>query len=202
MNNKKLILLNLGIAAVVISGWWLLSNWKAWGENDQVGMQFIALMGITVVVGFFAVIFVLPAAGEIIGAWFYSAPEKFEPDAFSKAAVKVTQGEYEEAIIAYAKIAIDEPENRFPIVEIAKIQRDHLDDVDAAIATLETAIEGKEWEIDDSAFLIFRLEDIYLQDKEDIERSKELLELVIERFPESRHSANAHHRLNEINQQS
>jgi tetratricopeptide (TPR) repeat protein len=200
MNNKKLVVLNSGIAVLVISAWWMISNWKTWGENDQVGMQFVALMGFTVVIGFFVVLFVLPTLGDKIGAFFYSAPEKIEPDAFSKASSKIAQGDYEGAVAAYAKIAVDEPENRFPGVEIAKLQQDNLGDVDAAIATLEGAIEGKGWEIDDAAFLIFRLEDIYLKEKGDVERSKELLELVIERFPETRHSANAHHRLNEMNQ--
>ncbi len=200
MNNKKLILLNISIAAVAISLWWLISNWKTWGENDQVGMQFVALMGLTVVLGFFFVLFILPSVGERIGAFFYSAPEKIEPDAFTKAAAKVTQGDYEGAIEAYAQIAADEPENRFPVVEIAKIQLDHMGDVDAAITTLEGAIEGKGWEVDDAAFLIFRLEEIYLKNKGDETRSRELLELIIERFPETRHSANAHHRLNEMTQ--
>ena len=39
---------------------------------------------------------------------------------------------------------------------------------------------------------------IYLEDKKDEEHSKQLLEMVIEKFPETRHSANAHHRLNEL----
>ena len=46
--------------------------------------------------------------------------------------------------------------------------------------------------------MMFRLQQIYLEDKQDEEQAKKILETVIEKFPETRHSANAHHRLNEL----
>ena len=142
----------------------------------------------------------LPSLADKVGAFFFSAPEKIQPDPLIKAAAKVSQGDYEGAIKAYQAIALEEPENRFPIFEIAKIQQDHLRDVDAAIKTFENSLEETEWPENDAAAIMFRLQHIYLESKEDEEHAKAILENIMERFPETRHSANAHHRLNEINQ--
>ncbi len=202
MSNKKIITLNILITLIVIYCWWMFSNWELWKEQNQPEMQFVSLMGFTVLGGFLFVLFVLPRIGESIGAFFYSAPAKIEPDAFTKAAAKVTQGDYEGAVEAYREIADDEPDNRFPIIEIAKIQQDHLGNIDAAIMTLENAVECKEWPVNDATFLIFRIQALYLNEKNDEARAKELLQLVIDKFPDTRHSANAHHKLNEINQAS
>ena len=200
MSNKKIIALNLLIALVVTYCWWMFNNWTTWDEHNEVGLQFVSVMGLTVLGGILFVLFVLPRIGESIGAFFYSAPAKIEADAFTKAAAKVTQGDYEGAVEAYREIAIDEPDNRFPILEIAKIQQDHLGNVDAAIMTLENAVESKEWPVNDATFFIFRVQELYLNEKNDEARAKELLQLVIDKFPDTRHSANAHHKLNEINQ--
>ncbi len=202
MSNKKIITLNILITLIVIYCWWMFSNWEIWQEQNQPEMQFVSLMGFTVLGGILFVLFVLPRIGEGIGAFFYSAPAKIEPDAFTKAAAKVTQGDYEGAVEAYREIANDEPDNRFPIIEIAKIQQDHLGNIDAAIMTLENAVESKEWPVNDATFLIFRIQALYLNEKNDEARAKELLQLVIDKFPDTRHSANAHHKLNEINQAS
>ncbi|MFP6873723.1 MAG: tetratricopeptide repeat protein [Verrucomicrobiales bacterium] len=200
MSNKKIIAFNILITLIVLYSWWMFTNWGTWQEQSKVGIQFVSLMGFTVLGGIIFVLVVLPRIGESIGAFFYSAPAMIEPDAFTKAAAKVTQGDYEGAVEAYREIADDEPDNRFPIIEIAKIQQDYLGNVDAAIMTLETAVESKEWPINDATFLIFRIQALYLNEKNDENRAKELLQLVINRFPDTRHSANAHHKLNEINQ--
>ena len=108
------------------------------------------------------------------------------------------QGDYEGAIKAYKAIAQDDPDNRFPIFEIAKIHHEHLRDIDSAIKTFEDSLANKEWAENDAAAMMFRLQQIYLEDKQDEEQATKLLEMVIEKFPETRHSANAHHRLNEL----
>ena len=198
MENKKLLIINAAIAAIAILLWWVFSNWSQWKEDDALGMQFIAVLALAIVFGLLFVTIILPTLGDRIGAYFYSAPEQIEADAYTKAAAKIGQGDYQGAIHDYRAIAKNEPDNRFPIVEIAKIQHDNLKDVDAAIHTLETAVQSKDWEIDDAAFMLFRLHDLYLNDKENKERARELLEMVIEQFPDTRHSANAHHKLHEM----
>ena len=89
-------------------------------------------------------------------------------------------------------------ENRFPWVEIAKIQHDNLEDPDAAIATLRDALESHEWKVNDAAFFMFRLAELYEEDKAELTQSIGILHQVVSLFPETRHSANATHRLREL----
>ena len=110
----------------------------------------------------------------------------------------VAQGEYEGAIAAYRAVTLAQPENRFPWVEIAKIQHDNLEDPDASIATLRAALESREWRVNDTAFFMFRLAELYEEVKDDTPQSVSILEQVVELFPETRHSANATHRLREL----
>lgn len=196
MSNKKLMLINLSIITIGLVAWAIYSKWTEW----DVGFKFVATFFCAIAVGFFCVLVILPNVGDAIGAHFFSAPEHVEQDPLTKAAAKVSQGDYEGAIKAYRAIASDEPENRFPIFEIAKIQHDYLNDVDAAIKTFENSMEENEWQENDAAAILFRLQHIYLEAKQDEIQAKMILQSVIDLFPNTRHSANAHHRLNEINQ--
>jgi tetratricopeptide (TPR) repeat protein len=179
----------------VLLAWTISSKWNEW----EIGTKFVATFFIAIGLGLFVVLVMLPSLADKIGAFFFSAPEQIKPDPLIKAAAKVSQGDYEGAIKAYRAIVSEEPENRFPVFEIAKIQQEYLHDVDAAIETFEDSLENTDWAENDAAAILFRLQQIYLESKQDEEHAKALLQTVIDRFPETRHSANAHHRLNEIN---
>jgi len=195
MTNKKLILILISVSATVLLAWTISSKWNEW----EIGTKFVATFFIAIGLGLFVVLVLLPSLADKIGAFFFSAPEQIKPDPLIKAAAKVSQGDYEGAIKAYRAIVSEEPENRFPVFEIAKIQQEYLHDVDAAIETFEDSLENTDWAENDAAAILFRLQQIYLESKQDEEHAKALLQTVIDRFPETRHSANAHHRLNEIN---
>ncbi|MBT7982063.1 MAG: hypothetical protein HN584_05800 [Akkermansiaceae bacterium] len=195
MTNKKLILILISVSATVLLAWTISSKWNEW----EIGTKFVATFFIAIGLGLFVVLVLLPSLADKIGAFFFSAPEQIKPDPLIKAAAKVSQGDYEGAIKAYRAIASEEPENRFPVFEIAKIQQEYLHDVDAAIETFEDSLENTDWAENDAAAILFRLQQIYLESKQDEEHATALLQTVIDRFPETRHSANAHHRLNEIN---
>ena len=83
-------------------------------------------------------------------------------------------------------------------LKIAKIQHDNLEDPEASIATLREALESHEWPINDAAYFMGRLAEIYNEDLVDQESCVAILEQMIELFPETRHSANATHRLREM----
>ena len=195
MTNKKLILVLVSISASVLLAWKISSKWNEW----EIGNQFVVTFFIAIALGLFVVLVLLPSLADKIGAFFFSAPEQMKPDPLIKAAAKVSQGDYEGAINAYRAIALEEPENRFPVFEIAKIQQEYLRDVDAAIETFEDSLENNEWAENDAAAIMFRLQQIYLESKQDEKHATVLLQNIIDRFPDTRHSANAHHRLNEIN---
>ena len=148
-------------------------------------------------VGIVFVTEVLPIFAQKITHAVYDSGEEVEQDAFHDARVLMAQGEWEAAIESFKEATEGDPLNRMPYVEIAKIQKFHLEDPMAAIMTLREAIEGQEWEEKDAAFLLFRLAELYDDDAEDRESAVAIMEQVMEQFPETRHSANARTKLHE-----
>lgn len=148
-------------------------------------------------VGIVFVIHVLPAIAHRFTHAVYDSAEMVEKDPMHDARAKVAQGDWEGAIEAFRAAAAADPLNRLPYVEIAKIQLDHLESAPAAIDTLRHAIEGQEWQENDAAYLMFRLAEIYDSNMEDRVSAGTIMQQVIDQFPESRHSANARHKLRE-----
>ncbi len=194
MSSKKLITLNLAILILGLAIWKISTRWSVW----DIGEKFVVIMIALIVIAVLTVGFILPSIGDWIGNFFYSAPEKAEPDNYTKAASKLAQGDYAGAIREYQALARDEPSARFPIVEIAKIQLEKLENPNLAVQTLETSLTQRDWPQDDAAFLMSRIAELQLDPLGNPGRAIEYLQGVIARFPETRHSANATHRLHEI----
>lgn len=148
-------------------------------------------------VGIVFVIHVLPAIAHRMTHAVYDSAEMVEKDPMHDARAKVAQGDYEGAVEAFRQAAEADPLNRLPWVEIAKIQREHLEDPSAAIQTLRHAIEEHDWQVNDAAYLMFRLAELYDEDVHDRQSAATIMQQVMEQFPETRHSANARHKLHE-----
>jgi tetratricopeptide (TPR) repeat protein len=148
-------------------------------------------------VGVVFVVDILPAIAHKFTHAVYDSAEQVEEDVMHDARAKFAQGDFEGAIAAYRDAAAADPLNRLPWVEIAKIQRENMHDSDAAIATLRQAVEGQEWQMNDAAFLMFRLAEIYDEDRSDRISAAAIMQQVAESFPETRHAANARHKLHE-----
>ena len=173
------------------------------GEKRGVRLGFpgqaIALL---VVVAIYAAIlfttYVLPSIVHRFTHMVYDSGEELEEDPMHDARSLFAQGDFLGAIKAYREVAQAQPDNRFPWVEMAKIQHDNLENPDAAIETLREALVSNEWRENDAAFLMFRLAELYEVDKGDQATSIDILKQVVDTFPETRHSANATHRLREL----
>lgn len=152
-------------------------------------------------VGIFFVVYLLPFFANRITHAVYDSAEMVEKDAMHDARSKVAQGDYEGAIAAYKLAAEADPLNRLPWVEIAKIYKDHLEDPDAAVQTIRHALESQEWEINDAAYFLFRLAELYDELKGDRASAIAIMNQVVEQFPGTRHSANASHKLHEWQQE-
>ena len=146
-------------------------------------------------VGILFVTQVLPMLAHRVAHLVYDSGEMLDKDIMHDARSLVAQGEYDKAIDAFKAAAAHEPLNRLPWVEIARIQRTYLEDSDGAILTLRTALEGQEWQVSDAAYLLFRLAELYDEDREDRNTAAAIMRQVIDEFPETRHSANARHKL-------
>lgn len=148
-------------------------------------------------VGIVFVFDILPLLAHKATHAIYDSAEMIEHDVMHDARAKLAQGDYEGAIESFRAAAEADPLNRLPWVEIAKIQKDNLHDPNAAIETIRFALESREWEINDAAYFLFRLAELYDEVQGDRASARSIMEQVIELFPSTRHSANARHRLHE-----
>lgn len=164
----------------------------------DIGTLFVVVVVGGCVLGILAVKFILPRIGDAVGTFVYSSGGGVEPDESSKAAAKVAQGDYKGAIVEYEKLLASNAEDTLAISEIAKLQAEKLNEPRSALVFLEAQIASRSWSQDNEAFLLDRLADIHLETLNNIEGALEVLEKIIAQFPNTRHSANAHHRVNEI----
>ncbi len=148
--------------------------------------------------GFLTVAFFLPAMVNRMSEEMYGSTAEVEDDPMHDARTAFAQGDYPEAIRLYRSVWNDNKDDRFPIVEIAKIQRDNLKSPAVAVETLREALESKEWRENDAAFFMFRIADIYENDMDHHEGCVSILKQVISDLPETRHAANATHKLREL----
>ena len=156
---------------------------------------FVAITGGVVVLKW-----VIPALGDRVAESFYSAPEKTEQTLTHKAMALVAQGEYRKAIEMFQKSLAEGPKERFALMEMVKLHQDKLGDLDAAVQLLEEAVAG-DWGSDDKCFFMVKLADMHATQRGDFARARQILEDLIQTYPESNHAANAHHKLNEIDEQ-
>lgn len=170
-------------------------------EGQQAFMGILLAFLSAGLLGIVFVFDVLPLLAHKATHSIYDSAEMVERDVMHDARSLFAQGEYEAAIEAFREAAAADPTNRFPWVEIAKIQKDNLHDPVASILTIREALESQEWEIDDAAFFLFRLVDLHAESMGDRGMAVEILEQVVELFPETRHSANAMHKLREWEQE-
>ena len=166
--------------------------------GDGVKLVIVIVLGLTG--GLLAVKYVIPMLGDALGEAVFSSGEKVEQDEMTKAAACIAQGDYKGAIEHYEKMLEDKPDDPFPVAEIAKVQAERLRDPQAALKTLEEHLQSKEWPVDDAAFIMFRIAVVHLTHRHDYENARDMLEQIIGNFPNTRHSANAHHRMSDIEQ--
>lgn len=164
------------------------------------GMKLVFVIVLGLIGGILAVKFFIPWLGDLMGEAVFSSGEKVEQDEMTKAAACIAQGDYPGAIEHYEKMLEDKPDDPFPVAEIAKVHAERLHDPQAALRALEEHLQSKDWPVDDAAFIMFRIADVHLTHRHDYETARDMLEQVIGNFPNTRHSANAHHRMSEIEQ--
>lgn len=197
MNTQTLIKTCLA-ALVVLVLLWVKLNWKTW-ENEKEVYKLLSVLLLAVVGGIFFVMVILPKLGDAVGTMMYSSGEEVASDEGMKAASKMAAGDYHGAIEEYKEMMKLKPEDPFPVSEIAKIHAEKLQDPATALAFLQDHLQSREWSPENAAFLMFRMVDLHAGRRE-FDSAKHILEQVVGNFPGTRHSANAKHRINEIEQ--
>jgi tetratricopeptide (TPR) repeat protein len=153
------------------------------------------------IAGTLFVTWLLPSLGDKVSEAMLGSGEKVEETATSIATARLAQGDYEGAILEFEKMAAAHPADRQPVVEISRVYRDKLGDVDSAIQTIQTALVSREWNAEDEAFFWLRLADLHSKDKKDFVKAREMVEKVMEKFADTPHAANATHKLRQIEEE-
>ncbi len=167
------------------------------GKYEMVYKLILYLLGgLTVAIP--AALILAPALGDKISNFFYNSPEEVKPSPGSAARAKMAQGDYEGAVEEFVKLAESDPSDRTPWVEVIRIQREKLAAPQAALDSVKTALAAHEWPEDDEAFFLFRIVEISRDDLDQAETAIDALNLIVEKFPETRNSANAMHMLREM----
>ena len=149
------------------------------------------------VVGIFFVLQILPSFAHRLTHAIYDSAEMVQRDVMHDARSLLAQGDYQGAIRAFREAAAAEPLNRLPWIEIAKIHKERLGNPAAAVQTIRYALESQEWEVNDAAYFLFRLAELYDEVEGNRASAVTIMRQVVEQFPGTRHSANANHKLHE-----
>lgn len=173
------------------------------GENRQDTAAGMVKVGIPLLVtviygGVLSVLYLLPVIVDRVSEEMMGSTAEVDDDPLDEARAAVADGEYPDAIAVYRKFWLENPDERHPLVEIAKIQRDHLKSPAAAVSTLEEGLNEHDWPEDDAAFLMFRIADIYEEDLGDKEQVMAVMKRVVKELEGTRHAGNAAHRLREL----
>ena len=174
---------------------------KFLGESEGVSpfMTFALFIITGIFVGFLVVSYVLPNIVQRASEEVYGSSEKVgAPTTLSQAQANVAQGNWDQAIATYQQAATEDPSNRLPWVEIATLQRERLENPSQALQTLDEALARGNWRENDEAFFLFRKIEIHQNDLDQPQQAVALLREVMEKFPETRHYANAMHKLHEM----
>jgi hypothetical protein len=173
---------------------------KAKPEAEQNGMTMMLAFIVAGVVG--AVLFVtwvLPTIGDKMTEALVSSGEKVEETPGAVVARHIAHGEYEEAISELQKQSLADPHNPRPVLEIARLHHEKLDDSQSAVQSIQTALVSREWPPAHESTLRLRLADfILVGSPPNFEAAKAEVQRVLERFPSTPQAADASTKLREI----
>lgn len=166
----------------------------------DVGSQFALVLLGGAAIAVMVAKWIVPIMGDAVGTFFYSSGEVATPSENMQAAARLAQGDYEGAIAEYQSILESKPDDTLAIAEITKIRAEKLHDPQGALSFIQQQLESRDWSADNAAFLMFRIVELHMHVLHDFARAQSVLEQVITSFPNTRHSANAHHKIHEVQQ--
>lgn len=196
----RLILLILLVAIIVVLVHYAnLYSHQTNPDNGKVMLLFGGVVLVGIVTGAVAAFMVVPMIGEMIGGLFFNPAEEAERDPHMKALALSAQGDYEGALEEYFRLLEETPGDTIAINEVVKIYCDRFHAPENAAQFLEGMLT-EEHEPDLAALLINKLADVYWKHLNEPVRARDILIQLAESLPDTRHAANARHRLNEIDQ--
>jgi len=163
----------------------------------------LLLFGSVVLVGLAAGVLLaltfVPLIGEWIGNLFHNpGGSASEETRHARAVAAAARGDYARAVEDYDKLLAEDPLDWVAVTEAARLEADNLQDSSAAITRLDEALTHADWSPDERASLALQLAGICWTSRADVRRACELLQTLVEAFPNTRQAAQAQLRLAEI----
>lgn len=173
---------------------------KAKPEAEQNGLtMMLAFIVAGVVAAVLFVTWVLPTLGDKMTEALVSSGEKVEDTPGAVVARHIAHGEYEEAIGELQKQSLADPHNPRPVLEIARLHHEKLEDLPGAVQTVRTALVSREWLPVHESSLRLRLADFLMAGTPpDFEGAKGEVQSVLDRFPGTPQAMEASTRLRAI----
>ena len=167
--------------------------------EEAVFARLFSTLAAGIFLGLLAIFYVLPALSQKAAMSMYAdSDEAPEQDILQAARAFVAQGEYDQAVVAYRQALEKEPDNRLGWTDMAKLYVEKLEQPELAVSAIREGIDGHEWDEEDGAFLLFRMSEWQLNECEDQEAGAATLSEVMEKYPSTRHSANAMQQLRDL----
>ena len=169
-------------------------------DGTRVVMLFAGMLLVALAAGGVFVISFLPDIGDGIGNFFFNPNEQIEKSPHADALAAVARGDYRKAVTEYEKAFVRDESDTMAVGEITHLYCDKLHEPDNAARYLEKMLD-RDWPPEDAAFLSSRLVDVYWNHQHDAQAARSLLLQIMEMLPDTKHAANAQHRLHEIERQ-
>ncbi len=169
-------------------------------EEEQNGLTvMLAFIVASVLCAILFVTWILPTLGDKVTEAMVSSGEKVRDTPGAIVARHIAQGDYEGAITELQKQSFAEPQNPRPVLEIARLHLEKLEDPQSALQSLQTALVSREWPALHEATLRLKLADLLASaSPPDFEAAKAEVQQVIDRFPGTTQAADASALLNQI----
>lgn len=190
------------LVALMIAGmFFLIQHVRTFPEDvewSKLIKYYIAIMGMAAVTAIVTCVSLLPIIGDLAGHFLFTPNEKIERSPHADALAKLAAGDFEGAIEEYREVFDDNPQDTHAANEIIRLYCEKLGQPEQAADFLVEALSVGERAPEEWAFLQERMVDVCWNFQHDGVQARAILNHIIERMPETRESANASHRLQEI----
>lgn len=202
----NLVLKLLLVAAFLWLGYALFGEAQAMREMSpdnpeydptRIVVYFLLIIVLAIAVGLLVAVTILPDLGDRFGRLFYDSGERVEKDPHAEAVALVNSGDYIAAVHAYQRIVSRNPDDMHALSEAVRILCEKLEMYDDAVEYLEGFLD-EEMPAERTAFLAERLVDVHWECRQDADAAIPILDELMRQLPDTKYSANAFHRKNDI----
>ena len=169
-----------------------LLNVDRMGDAEEMMVRLVTAIVVASFVGALLIIFVLPKIGQAVANIAYDQhSQRFEHQTRLDSARSLKlQGEFELAIEEYRASLEEEGPDRAAWMDIAQIEEDEFEDLDAAMETLKEGWESHEWEMDDDVNFMTRMAKLYSERLNNRDEAVTLYKEIINRYEENEYHTN------------